>query len=245
MGNTTTKPTATETITRSIERVNLHDPAQNGDLETVKNLVGQGANINEYSTRRFMPLHLAAGSGHKDVVEFLLDKGAMIDVPDRMLAFTSLHWASKSGHKDVVELLLNRGAMIDNPINVGGSTPLHLAAEGGHMDVVQLLIKKRAAINKKDKNSETAIGLATKNNQLAIVRVLQKEACMPRSEAVKRALEYIRKNGNVCPVQGINITPKDSNTSSSINSHSTSPQSSVQLQNVSEHNKQSYLNKRR
>ncbi|KAN0121996.1 HET domain containing protein [Hyaloscypha variabilis] len=55
------------------------------------------------------PLSYAAGSGHKDIVEILLNGGAFIHAKDRE-SRTPLSHAEMSGHKDVVKLLLDRGA---------------------------------------------------------------------------------------------------------------------------------------
>jgi ankyrin repeat protein len=54
-------------------------------------------------------LSYAAGCGHEDIVEILLDWGASIDSMDRDF-MTPLSHATMSGQKDVVKLLLDRGA---------------------------------------------------------------------------------------------------------------------------------------
>lgn len=54
------------------------------------------------------PLSYAAGSGHKSIVEILLDGGAFINSMDRE-SKTPLSHALMSGHKDVVKLLIDRG----------------------------------------------------------------------------------------------------------------------------------------
>lgn len=70
----------------------LLDAARKGDLASVKALVGKGAAIEAKTPYGQTPLYLAAMSGHADVVEFLLDKGASTNVRDTfykapMLAF--------------------------------------------------------------------------------------------------------------------------------------------------------------
>ena len=58
------------------------------------------------STRGFglTALMIAAGSGHINVVQTLLDKGANIKAKDNN-KWTALVWANSEDHKDVVKLL--------------------------------------------------------------------------------------------------------------------------------------------
>ena len=54
-------------------------------------------------------MHWASESGHREVVQTLLEHGA--DVAARSdNGWTSLHWASENGHLAVVQTLLEDGA---------------------------------------------------------------------------------------------------------------------------------------
>lgn len=55
------------------------------------------------------PAHLAALSGHKEIVNILIEEGIDISTVDES-GWTLLHWAANEGHAEVVEVLLNRGA---------------------------------------------------------------------------------------------------------------------------------------
>jgi len=117
----------------------------------------------------FTPLHLAARSGRRQVIELLLDSGAEIDARTKF-EMTPLQFAAVHGHKDVVDLLVARGAKIDifvasalgdtkqladflahdpNLVNAvrANFTPLHWAAYCGHADVAEMLIVKGANVN--------------------------------------------------------------------------------------------------
>jgi hypothetical protein len=84
--------------------------------------------INHESSDRC--LYKASKQGHKDLVQFFIDKGA-----------NDWNWAlsgaSLGGHKDLVEFFINKGA---NDWNMA----LYAASIGGHKDLVQLFIDKGA-----------------------------------------------------------------------------------------------------
>lgn len=97
-------------------------------------------------------LHLlrAASQGFFEIVQLLLDRGAVINAAaaDNTLP---LHAAAFRGHLTVVQLLLDRGAAVDGvpalPMQFTTVTPLHHAASQGHMDVAQMLLKRGAYVN--------------------------------------------------------------------------------------------------
>jgi ankyrin repeat protein len=56
----------------------LHFAAADGDLETVKLLVGKGADVNARDDRNDSPLSLAQKGKHQQVVDFLRASGAKL-----------------------------------------------------------------------------------------------------------------------------------------------------------------------
>ncbi len=88
----------------------LHDMAQNGDITKAQLLLDRGANINALDDEyRSTPLGMAARWGKKDMVAFLLERGAD---PNRAGATwaTPLAWAQKKGHSIVANELIASGA---------------------------------------------------------------------------------------------------------------------------------------
>lgn len=53
----------------------LHESANEGDLDVVKELIEEGADPHEYDKEGWLPLHFAASKGHFEVVKYLIDKG--------------------------------------------------------------------------------------------------------------------------------------------------------------------------
>ncbi|KAJ7735413.1 ankyrin repeat-containing domain protein [Mycena maculata] len=111
--------------------------------------------------------------GHTAVVQFLLEKGANVNVQGGTYG-TALQAVSYTGHERVVQLLLEKGA----DVNVQGGfygTPLQAASSNGHEAVVQLLIEKRANVNVQ--GGEYGIGLqaASYNGHEGVVQLLLKK----------------------------------------------------------------------
>lgn len=71
-------------VRRALLPVLLTCAAKAGDLDSIKSLIEQGANLNEPSDYDGKTsLHLAAAEGHINVVHYLLQHGASFYVKDR------------------------------------------------------------------------------------------------------------------------------------------------------------------
>ncbi|WP_353279393.1 ankyrin repeat domain-containing protein [Wolbachia endosymbiont (group B) of Xanthorhoe designata] len=154
-------------LLQSVKEANdkLLEAAKSGNIDDVENLLnGEGkAQVNAIAKGGNTPLHLAAQNGHKDVVEFLLSKGAKVDAQSDDLS-TPLHFAAKSRYKDtekIVKFLLDKEADV-NAQNDERETPLHLILQKIDLDIdtdkfYTLLNKKGINVNLTDKNKETPL----------------------------------------------------------------------------------------
>ena len=129
---------------QSLEALNnaLVGAAYEGNELEVKNLLGQGAQVNSNQHFSFKsgsfsisayrtPLQAAASNGHTKVMEVLMKAGAELDYINELAKYnsdktTALHLAAQVGQIEAVKLLLKHGATIDI---VGGNkeTPLYTA----------------------------------------------------------------------------------------------------------------------
>ncbi len=123
----------------------LIDAATVGDIDQVRNLITNfSVNVNAKGANNWTALHLAALSGHKEVIELLLKLGADSNAKTSYDG-TALHWAAQYGHKEVVELLLKSGADINAKTSYD-DTALHGAAEKGHKCIVEMLLAFNAQV---------------------------------------------------------------------------------------------------
>ena len=108
------------------------------DIESVKSLLKEGADINKLE--RYIggsALHVAARSDQHEMAQLLINSGARVDLRDRS-DYTPLHNAAWVGNLDMVKLLLNAGADI-NATTYSGRTPLSCAQESNKAEVIEFI----------------------------------------------------------------------------------------------------------
>jgi TolB-like protein/ankyrin repeat protein/class 3 adenylate cyclase len=141
---------------RLIEKANRLNPyasplyaaSKRGDLQDVKRLITEGANVNITDYFGKSPLHFAAKNGHVEITALIVNAGADIEAkaqgyPDnRVFDATPLIVAAQQGHSKVAEVLINAGADINAETRDSGGTwsTIHHAAFDGHTEVVRLLV---------------------------------------------------------------------------------------------------------
>ena len=116
-----------------------------GDIETIKFLLQQGADVGAVSPLYNEPAILSAcRQGSVDSVKLLRSYGAELSTKTAQ----ALVIASMDGHLDLVKWLLEFGAKVDAPVKVGQklSTPLRGACDNGHINIAQHLLTVGAVI---------------------------------------------------------------------------------------------------
>ncbi|MCJ1316835.1 hypothetical protein MMC15_002156 [Xylographa vitiligo] len=150
----------------------IANAVQSNDLERVKVLVSEGADVNALVFNQWPCLHRAALLGSPDIVSFLLDNGA--DPGHEALQDRPLWWAANGGYPDIVKILLNHddekgyvSTLQDNNLAYWA------AAEKGSLEAVRLLLDRREiTLNGKDRHGCTALELAAKNGHVDVVKFL-------------------------------------------------------------------------
>lgn len=115
-----------------------------GDLEQVKRLIADGADINEKDSVGQTALAQAAEAGYLEIAKLLVEKGADINVKNEQYR-TPLHIASLCGHLDIAKLLISNKASIIAK-DKDGKTPLDLAKEKKYKEIISLLSDKEEVI---------------------------------------------------------------------------------------------------
>jgi len=149
------------------------DAAMRGDVDAVRRLLRDGADVNAAQADGMSALHWAADRGDAELARILLYAGANIEVVTRIGEYAPLHIASRNGHLQVVSELLDAGAKVDARTDPGGTTPLHLAATAGDPEVVNRLLASGADANAREAEWEqTPLIFAAAWNRVDAIRAL-------------------------------------------------------------------------
>jgi ankyrin repeat protein len=149
------------------------DAAMKGDIEAVRALLKDGADVNAAQGDGMTALHWAAEAGDIELVGMLLYAGANPQGVTRLGGYTPLHLASKAGRARVVAGLLEAGADPVARTTTGGVTPLHFAAVSGSAGSIEALLAHGAAVDAKESvRGQSPLMLAAALNRVEAVRVL-------------------------------------------------------------------------
>jgi ankyrin repeat protein len=151
-----------------MREVRLYLAAGKGELETVQQLLAEGANPNARNRFGQSALANAASRNQVEVVKALLAKGADVNAPQQSPSNFALWYALS--RPDVAKVLLDAGANI-HIRNKYEETPFSQAVSGGHQEVVRMLLDRGFSINTPHKGL-TPLMLAAKCGNAGAVGVL-------------------------------------------------------------------------
>jgi ankyrin repeat protein len=135
----------------------------------------------------YNPLSYAAKSGHLQMTELLLEKGACINHQD-CRGRDALSYAAQRGSDPVVKMLLKHGSAIDSQ-DSANRTALCYAAEAGSAEVVSALLEHGANVDQADNRNVTPLLLAARAGSRHTISLL------------------VARGANVNPKCGDNDTP--------------------------------------
>jgi len=155
----------------------IHEAAAAGDLAAVRRILAKDCMaLNQRDFGGQTPLITAAMHGQKQVVEFLMSRGADVTARDNN-GRSALFWAAQNGETSIVQLLLEKGAPV-NDRDLLGWTPLHGAAMLGKTDIVTLLAQKQAEVNARDFRGRTPVDLAQAFDRQDTVKMLHRHGAV-------------------------------------------------------------------
>ena len=154
-GQPVSAPDITWSPRESRDFVSLPVAAAMGHLERVRHLLRQGAEVNsDQENGEFQggltPLDLAIIGSHYEVVQELLNHGALVNgIPNAERPCTALHVAASHGRLQIAQLLLNAGAKASlNTEDYRDKTPLSYALDGEHLEMARFLRARGALLRR-------------------------------------------------------------------------------------------------
>ncbi len=144
-----------------------------GDLEAVRALLKQGADVNAAQGDGMTALHWAAMNGNVEMAKVLMVAGANLEAVTRIGDYTPLHLASKGGKAPAVRALLAAGSNAKATTTTGNVTPLHFAAAAGSREAVLALLDRSADVNARESSwGQTPLMFAAGHNRVAALKTL-------------------------------------------------------------------------
>ncbi len=166
------------------------------DIKTVKELVEKGIDLETYNKYGVTLLMTAVGIQNKEIVLYLLSKGAKVNGRSKDNNSTPLLEAAQNGNYEIAKILIDNGADIHKFVTT--VNPIHDAARNGNTKVVQLLLNKGVDVNIKDKKGFTPLIWAAGSGKIETTKLLIKYgADVNAGEKGKTALFYVKRNRGI------------------------------------------------
>ncbi|XP_046371140.2 ankyrin repeat domain-containing protein 50-like [Haliotis rufescens] len=148
----------------------LHWACIGGQVGVVKYLLSQySVDINSRAKMGKTPLMKAAYYGHRDVLEFLVSKGANVSMVDDD-GDNIIHYASIRGQVEVLKHIISRGIVNIRSRGKYGRTPLMRSAYYGNRKVFDLLVSEGGRISSVDDKGYNILHLASIGGRVEMVK---------------------------------------------------------------------------
>ncbi|MHB9148214.1 MAG: ankyrin repeat domain-containing protein [Candidatus Amoebophilus sp.] len=150
--------------------------------------------INQIDAEGDSALHYAVQLGDKEMVEYLLDRNADINIQTDT-GRAPLHTAARYENIEIIQVLLNRGANLKIK-DITGCSPLHISIlYSVHLPIVQFLLDHGADINER-RSKDTLLHLAIFQGNLELVKYLVSRGATVDEAASQLAEIFINSKGN-------------------------------------------------
>jgi ankyrin repeat protein len=148
------------------------EQVKNKALSRVKALLERDpGQLNKLDKEGSTLLHKAIENGQQAVSEFLVARGARLDIANS-IGYKPLHWAVMIGQKEIIERLIRKGAKVDAAAR-DGMTPLHDAAHGGNKEIIRLLLAAGADPYARTFKGKTPLDLAVEQGKHEVFDLLK------------------------------------------------------------------------
>ena len=156
----------------------LHIASAFNNIHCVERILNLGMDVNMpikgYSEfENATPLILAILNNNEKIVEFLMQKGANINVLYTNQQNTVLHIAASQGNIKLLELMIKKNPEVLFVNSKDNLSALHYAAGEGKESIIEFLVNQKLNINEKTSDlGLTPLHLAAQNRHLSVIKKL-------------------------------------------------------------------------
>nr|XP_034977273.1 ankyrin-3-like [Zootoca vivipara] len=175
----------------SFNSLSVFDSVAKGNLSYLEKILKEN-DINAVNSEDETLLHIAAAHGHIEIIDYLIGKGAKLEVKDKK-GRTPLHRAAERGHGEAVKMLLQSGANMYT-LDQEGKSPLHLAHQNHHTHVLKSILKEEA---RRHKNQHNFLHMAALRDDSELLQAILKNGALKdaKDERGQTALGYAVSRG--------------------------------------------------
>lgn len=151
----------------------LLNALHHSDADTAKLLIASGADVT-LAGGGYAPIIVASSRSTREMIELLIEHGAVERVRDESHLVRSIHGAARGGRIDIVEALLVAGVPVD--IGLPGFTAFMQATWKGQLETAQLLLAAGADPDAVSITGMTPLAYARSEDRTEVVAWLEEIA---------------------------------------------------------------------
>lgn len=143
-------------------------------------------------------IFIAASKGNMEIMQYLLGKGAKVDIQDSH-GYSPLNFAATTGQQNtqVYDLLIKHGAVLKNNTNHDGANALLLAVGADtSFQLTPYFQSKGLDIKSKDNDGNTAFDYAARSGNIKTMKLLLEKGVKSGGNAMLMAAQAGRRGGN-------------------------------------------------
>lgn len=125
------------------------------------------------------PLNFALSLNNMEISEFLVMKGASLDLKSGRMEDYPIHVAAGSGGEELFKMIYEATPSMLNEKNKWEKTPLICAAEKSNSKNLAFCLENKADIDARDNQQKTALCYAVENGDMETYRLLRKHGANP------------------------------------------------------------------
>jgi ankyrin repeat protein len=174
----------------------INAAAPNESIKFLLSQPGNDANKLTHDGRTY--IFWAASRGNVEVMEYLLIKGAKVDIVDTHDA-TPLNFAASGGQQNtkVYDLLINKGYDLKKTVNGEGANALLLSvASAKDFKLIDYFVSKGLDLKSTDAKGNTAFNYAARTGNMELLKALLEKGVKFNDNAMLMAAQGGRGSGN-------------------------------------------------